>query len=69
MAFYTTRKKLGIGGKRSKRVGIRATRKAKSSGGHVDIAALRAAAKYLSEVGGADAAIEAIKQVQAVQVK
>ena len=69
VAFYTTRKKLGIGGKRSKRVGIRMARKAKSSGAPINMDSLRAAARFLSEVGGADAAIEAIKQVQAIQVK
>ena len=70
VAFYTTRKKLGIGGKRSKRVGVRVAHKSKSTVSHaVNMDALRAAAKYLSEVGGADAAIEAIKQVQAIQVK
>ena len=35
----------------------------------VDLARLQAAARFLSEVGGAEAALEAIKQVQAVQVK
>lgn len=69
VAFYTTRKKLGIGGKRSKRVGVRAGRKPKSSGGHVDMAAMQSAAKFLREVGSAEAAIEAIKMVQGVQLR
>lgn len=69
VAFYTGRKKLGIGSasSRRKRVGLK---KSKSmAGANVDLAMLQAAAKFLSEVGGAEAAIEAIKQVQAVQVK
>ena len=72
VAFYTSRKKLGIGssgrGKKAvkkavKKVATKAARKT------VDLAMMQAAAKFLSEVGGADAALEAIKQVQAVQVK
>ena len=69
VAFYTGRKKLGIktSSGRGRKVGVR-----KSLSGatpKVDLARLQAAAKFLSEVGGAEAALEAIKQVQAVQVK
>jgi hypothetical protein len=68
VAFYTARKKLGIASsKRGKRVVLR---KSVSAGKTtVNFAMLQSAAKFLSEVGGAEAAIEAIKQVQAVQVK
>lgn len=70
VAFYTCRKKMGIGS--SRRGGGRkfGTRKsAAGTRGSADFAMLQAAAKFLSEVGGAEAAIEAIKQVQAVQVR
>lgn len=70
VAFYTCRKKMGIGS--SRRGGGRkfgARKSASASRGSADFAMLQAAAKFLNEVGGADAAIEAIKQVQAVQVR
>ncbi|MBX9693019.1 MAG: hypothetical protein K2Z81_11590, partial [Cyanobacteria bacterium] len=63
--------KLGIksGGKpRGRKVGIRSSQAAKS-GQKIDMAALQAAAKLIREVGGAEAAIEAIKSVQAVQIQ
>ena len=68
VGFYTIRKKLGIGSsKRGKRVALR--KSVSASHPKIDFAVLQSAAKFLSEVGGAEAAIEAIKQVQAVQVK
>jgi len=67
VAFYTSRKKLGIGSSRGKK-GVKKSAKPAARKA-VDLAMLQAAAKFLSEVGGADAALEAIKQVQAVQVK
>jgi len=74
VAFYTGRKKLGMNpaSNRGRKVGMRKSllNMATSAGGHhVDLAMLHATAKFLSEVGGADAAIEAIKHVQAIQVK
>jgi len=73
VGFYTIRKKLGIGSsKRGRRVGVRVAKaEARKTARHskVDFAMLQSAAKFLSEVGGADAALEAIKQVQAVQVQ
>lgn len=75
VAYYTTRRKMGggstSGGKRGRKVGIHASKP--TSGGRVgtghsvNMEALQHAAKFLREVGGADAALEAIKQVQAVQ--
>ena len=67
VAFYTGRKKLGIGSKRGKRVGIRKI--TSSARVAVDFAALQSTVKFLREVGSADAAIEAIKQVQTMQLK
>jgi len=69
VGYYTIRKKLGIGSsKRGRKLG---TRKAKSVASRptVNLAMMQSAAKFLSQVGGAEAALEAIKQVQAVQVK
>lgn len=73
VAFYNGRNKLGIksGGRGKKRgaQGMKRTPSAVAGRSHLDLHALQTAAKFLSEVGGADAAIEAIKQVQALQVK
>jgi hypothetical protein len=68
VAFYTCRKKLGLGSKRRGARRGRGKAKAASAPG-VNLAALRTAARFLSEVGGAEAAMEAIKQVQTLQVK
>lgn len=74
VAFYTTRKKLGIGSskKRGKRVSLK-TAKAHPAAtiAHfgVDLAMIQTTAKFLSSIGGAEAALEAIKFVQAAQVK
>jgi hypothetical protein len=69
VAFYTGRKKLGIKSTsgRGRRVSVR--KSLSSSGASVDIGVLQTTARFLSEVGGADAAIAAIKHVQAIQVK
>jgi hypothetical protein len=73
VAYYTVRKKLGIKGagrgrgrsrKATAKKGIRT-----SMGKSINLATLQTTARFLSEVGGAEAAIEAIKQVQAIQVK
>lgn len=68
VAFYTGRKKLGISlsGRRRKATKKKLTTTSRPS---VDLAKLQVTARFLREVGGADAAIEAIKQVQAVQLK
>ncbi len=68
VAFYASRKKLGIGSSRRGKKAVKKTAKA-AVRKTVDLAMMQAAAKFLSEVGGADAALQAIKQVQAVQVK
>ena len=62
VAFYTSRKKLGSSAPRKS--GRKKT--ARSTG---DLSTLQSAAKFLSEVGGAESALQAIKQVQALQVK
>ena len=69
VAFYTGRNKLGIKSSgRGKRIGRRIAKSAAKTT-KVDLDMMRSAAKFLSEVGGAEAALAAIKQVQAVQVK
>jgi hypothetical protein len=72
VAFYTGRQKLGIRlstrGRKAGSVGkIKLSRAVAHAG--VDLATLQTTAKFLSEVGGVDAALEAIKNVQGVQVK
>jgi hypothetical protein len=78
VAYYTGRKKLGIGTttrrrRFSKRVdrAVAASQATVSATGRptVDIAMLQTTAKFLSQVGGADVALEAIKYVQAAQLK
>lgn len=75
VAYYTGRKKLGIGSKsRRRRFSKRMARgtvqqAAASSRPTVDIAMLQTTAKFLSQVGGAEVALEAIKFVQAAQLK
>ena len=68
VAFYTGRKKLGI---KSSGRGKRIVKRKSTITGRpsVDMAILQTTAKFLSDVGGAEAALAAIKQVEAVQVK
>lgn len=70
VAFYTTRNKLGISVSGRRKSGkTRVVRGAAKGQGHtVDLDALKSAAKFLNEVGSVDAAIEAIKTVQAIQL-
>nr|UXE45609.1 hypothetical protein Hi04_10k_c5016_00018 [uncultured bacterium] len=68
VAFYTTRKKLGLRGTRRGRR-FSAGRAISAGSPRVDVAKLQAAAGFISEVGGAEAAVEALKLVQAVQVR
>jgi hypothetical protein len=72
VAFYTGRQKLGIRksrrGKKAGSVGmVKSSRPVAHTG--VDLATLQTTAKFLSEVGGVEAALAAIKNVQGVQVK
>ena len=73
VAFYTGRQKLGISvsGRRGRRGARGASRASvRQVGRHaVDLSTLQAAAKFLSTAGSIDSALEAIKQVQAVQLK
>lgn len=70
VAFYTCRKKMGLGGgRRGRKFGKRVGRPAAGSSTKLDMAVLQTTARFLSQVGGAEAAIEAIKHVQAIQVK
>lgn len=73
VAYYTGRNKLGIKstgrGKRRGAKGVKRTSTAMGARSRVDLHALQTAARFLSDIGGADAALAAIKQVQALQVK
>jgi hypothetical protein len=72
VAFYTGRQKLGIKKSgRGRKVGsvgrVKSSRPVAHTG--VDLPTLQTTAKFLSEVGGVEAALAAIKNVQGVQVK
>jgi len=80
VAVYNARKKLGISGGASGSNGSSgrkagATKKVvrkrlpSASRPTLDLAILQAAAKFLNEAGNAEAATEALKQVQALQLK
>ena len=78
VAFYTIRRKLGAGPSKRRgrrfarkvaRVGAGTTKPTSTGRPTVDISMLQTTAKFLSQVGGAEAALEAIKFVQAAQVK
>jgi hypothetical protein len=73
VAYYTGRKKLfGLSGSKSKRSKKRnlVAKAAKSAvRPTASLAVLQLAAKFLGEAGSAEVAMEAIKQVQALQVK
>ena len=69
VAYSTARRKLGIS--KSRKVRRRkpvAGRRRQAAPTAIDIATLQAARKFLAEVGDADVAIDAIKQVQALQL-
>jgi len=66
VAFYTTRKELGVKKKGKKTV---VKKKVPTAVTAVDLNALQAAAKYVAQVGDADTAIAAIKEVQSVQIR
>jgi hypothetical protein len=70
VGFYIARKKLGIASKShrgaAKKVVMRKMPSATRPS--VDMATLQAAVKYLNEVGSAERAVEAIKQIQALQM-
>jgi hypothetical protein len=73
VAFYNARKKLGIGpskkGKKTsaKKVVVRKTPAA--TGNILSLATLQAAAKFVSDVGDANTAIEAVRQLRSLQIQ
>ena len=63
VAFYTGRKKLGIGSfRRGKKVGIKKSLAAGKPA--IDITMIQSGAKFIREIGGAEAALEVIKLLQ-----
>ncbi|MFQ5732934.1 MAG: hypothetical protein ACE5KM_13420 [Planctomycetaceae bacterium] len=70
VAFSGARKKLGIKVKRKRKRGAKKTvvRKRAAAARKIDLAALQAAARFVSQVGDADRAIDAIRQVRLLQV-
>ncbi len=71
VAFSDARKKLGIKGGRRRKSGAKRTvvKKRPAAVCAVDMATLQAAAKFVGEIGNADKALAAIKQVSLLQVK
>lgn len=70
VAFSSARKKLGIvkGKKKTVRKRLPAARRAATSSAVVDMNALQAAQKYVSAVGDVEVALEAVRQLKALQV-
>lgn len=66
VAFYTVRKKLGLKGKRT-RAG-KVARAARAAGSGISFDVLKHAAALLRAVGSVEAAVEAVKVVQAIQI-
>lgn len=68
VSYYTFRRKLGIGRSRRKvrrlKPGSRASRPSR-----VNLEALLAARKFITEVGGEETAIAAIRQVASLQIR
>ena len=63
VAFYTGRKKLGIGSfRRGKKVGVKKSLAAGKQA--IDITMIQSGAKFIREIGGAEAALEVIKLLQ-----
>lgn len=67
-SYYNFRRKLGIGKRRRKvrrlKPGVRAVQT-----GQVSLEALLAARKFLSEVGGEETALAAVKQIASLQIR
>lgn len=70
VAFYNTRKKLGIASKRRGGATKKVVRKMPSVTARpsMDMASLQLAVKFIAEIGDAETAIAAIKQVQGLQI-
>ena len=71
VAFYSARKKMGIKSGKRRKGGAKRTvvKKRPAAVAAVNMDALQAAAKFVSQVGDADKAIAAVKQVGLLQIK
>ena len=69
VAFSDARKKLGIKGGRRRKSGAKRTIIKTRPVPALNIEALKAAAKFVGEIGNADKALAAIKQVNTLQIK
>ena len=69
VAFSDARKKLGIKGGRRRKSGAKRTVVKARPAPALSIETLKAAAKFVGEIGNADKALAAIKQVSALQIK
>jgi hypothetical protein len=72
VAFFNARRKLGIkvrGKRRRSRTTTVVKKPVPRVASTMDLAALQTAAKFVSEMGGADKALEAVRQVKSLQIK
>ncbi|GAB4148049.1 MAG: hypothetical protein Tsb009_21590 [Planctomycetaceae bacterium] len=71
VAFYTARKNLGLSPKKRKKTKGKkvVVRKTPVRSQAVSLSALQAAAKFVSEVGDAQTAIEAVRQLRDLQIR
>lgn len=71
VAFYAARNKLGIkssGRRRKKAAGRTVVKQRPAKTKALDLDTLKAAAKFVAQIGDADAAIAAIRQVRTLQI-
>lgn len=70
VAFSGARKKLGIApGKKRRRGAKKTVVRKRTAAPKIDLEALQAAAKFVTQVGNADKALEAVRQVRLLQVR
>lgn len=71
VALYNARKTLGIKSKRRRRSGKKTTvqKRVPAAAPKVNLASLQAAAKFVAEMGNADKALEAVRQIKTLQIK
>ena len=71
VAFYSARKKMGIKSDKRRKSGVKRTvvKKRPAAVAAVNMDALQAAAKFVSEIGDADRAIAAVRQIRSLQIK
>jgi hypothetical protein len=71
VALYNARKALGIKRKKRRRSGKKTTvqKRVPTAAPKVNLTALQAAAKFVAEMGSAEKAMEAVRQIRTLQIK